>query len=184
MGKQINYYIGYEDFQKLAEQAVKSDCTILKKEGGKYIHDNSIGIITQDRNRYYFYLPEAGKLEFQMYDTNELVYGYNSLGNAMIEASYSVVKHEQKTISRGRLFSVTGYYDENKKWIDRPECMKKLYDKLVRTVKKLAPYTEIVDKIISTSAEDYLKSTEWKHKEYITEELLSMKENKDYKLVI
>ena len=42
---------------------------------------------------------------------------------------------------------MTGYYDKNKNWIDRPECMKKLYDKLVRAAKKLAPYTEIVDEI-------------------------------------
>lgn len=184
MGKQINYYIGYKEFLKIAECAVKNGCIILKKEYGKYVRDNSVGIITQDCNRYYFYLPEAGDLEPQMHDDNEFVGGYNSSGNVVIEASYSIVKHEQKTISRGRLFSVTGYYDKNKNWIDRPECMKKLYDKLVRTVKKLAPHTEIVDEIISTSSEDYLKPKEWKHKEYITEELLSLKENDDYKLVI
>lgn len=184
MGKQINYYIGYEDFKKLAEEAVKNGCIILKKEYGKYVRSSSVEIITQDCNQYYFYLPEAGDLELKMFDDNEFIGGYNSSGNVVIEASYSIVKHEQKTISRGRLFSVTGYYDENKNWIDRPECMKKLYDKLVRTVKKLAPYTEIVDEIISTSSEDYLKPKEWKHKEYITEKLLSLKENEDYKLVI
>lgn len=184
MGKQINYYIGYEDFQKLAEQAVKSGCIILKKEYGKYVRDNSVGIIAQDCNRYYFYLPEAGELEFQMHDDNEFVGGYNSSGNVLIEASYSIVKHEQKTISRGRLFSMTGYYDENTKWIDRPECVKKLYDKLVRVIKKIAPYTEIVDEIISTSSEDYLKPKEWKHKEYITAELLLLKEKESYKLIV
>ena len=184
MGKQINYYIGYEDFLKVAEQAIKNGCVILKKEYGKYVRSNDIGIISQDCNRYYFYLPEAGDLETQTHDENEFIGGYNSSGNVVIEASYSIVKHEQKTISRGRLFSVTGYYDENKNWIDRPECMKKLYDKLVRVVKKTAPYTEIVDEIVSTSSDDYLKPKEWKHKEYITEELLALKEKEDYKLVI
>lgn len=184
MGKQINYYIGYEDFIKLAEQAVKNGCIILKKEHGKYVRDNSVRIITQDCNRYYFYIPEAGVLELQMHDDNEFIGGYNSSGNVVIEASYSIVKPEQKTISRGRLFSITGYYDKDKNWINRPECVEKLYNKLVRVVKKIAPYTEIVDEIISTSSEDYLKTKEWKHKEYITKELLCLKENDDYKLVI
>lgn len=184
MGKQINYYIGYKDFIKLAEQAVKNGCMILKKEYGKYVHDNSVRIITQDCNRYYFYLPEAGKLELQMHDNNEFVGGYNFSGNIVIEASYSVIKCEQKTISRARLFSITGYYDKEKNWIERPEYMKKLYDKLVRIVKKIAPLTEITDEIISISSEDYLTPRKWKHKEYITEELLSLKLNEGYKLVI
>ena len=165
MGKQINYYIGYEDFLKVAGQALISGCIILKKENGKFVRSNNIEMITQDNNRHYFYLLEAGDLEIQIRNDEECIGGYGSSGNVVIEASYSVVKHEQKTISRGRLFSVTGYYDENKNWIDRPECVKKLYDKLVRVVKKNAPYIEIVDEIISTSSEDYLKAKEWKHKE-------------------
>lgn len=184
MGKQINYYIEYMEFLKVAEQAVKSDCIVLKKENGKIVRGNSVEVITQDCNRYYFYLPEAGELEIQTQNNTECVGGYNSSGNVVIEASFSVVKHEPKTISRGRLFSITGYYDKDNHWIDRPECVKKLYEKLVRVVKKIAPYTEVVDEIIGTSSEDYLKPQIWKHKEYITDELLSLKEKDDYQLVI
>ena len=184
MGKQINYYMGYKDFLQVAECAVKNGCVLLKEENGKFIRSNNIKMITEDNNRYYFYFPEAGDLEIQIRNNNECIGGYDSSGNVVIEASYSIVRHEQKTISRGRLFSITGYYDKDKNWIDRPECIKKLYDKLVRVVKKTAPYTGIVDEIISTSSDDYLKPKEWKHKEYISEELLALKEKEDYKLVI
>ena len=184
MGKQINYYMGYDEFKMLAEQAIKSGCIIVKKENGKFVRGNSVEIITQDCNKYYFYLPEAGDLEVQMNGDYKFIGGYNSSGNVVIEASYSIVNHEEKKIHRARLFSITGYDDKNGNSIGRPECIKKLYDKLVRIVKKLAPYTEFVDEIQVScpSSEDYMKTREWKHKEYITKELLSLKENDDYKM--
>ena len=96
MGKQINYYMGYDEFKMLAEQAIKSGCTIVKKENGKYVRGNSVEIITQDCNKYYFYLPEAGDLEVQMNGDYKFIGGYNSSGNVVIEASYSIVSHEEK----------------------------------------------------------------------------------------
>ena len=117
-----------------------------------------------------------------MRNGKEHIGGYNSSGNVVIEASFSVVSHENKKISRARIFSITGYNDEHGNWIDRPECLKKVYEKLVRGIKKIAPYTEITDTIISTAEDSYAKAKEWKHKEYISPALLTLKISDGYKI--
>ena len=182
MGKQINYYMDYSDFQKLAQQAIDYGCEILKEENGKIIHSKDISVITPNVNRYFFYLPEAGRLTLNVRNGIEYIGGYNSSGNVVIEASFSVVNHEKKKISRARIFLITGYNDEHGNWIDRPECLKKVYEKLVRGIKKIAPYTEIPDTIISTVDDSYEKEREWKHKEYISPALLTLKINNGYKI--
>ena len=62
----------------------------------------------------------------------------------MIEAGFSKINHAAKKISRARLFSVTGYYNEQSVWIARPPCMLKLYEKLARSVRKIAPATDFI----------------------------------------
>ena len=78
---------------------------------------------------------------------------------------------------------ISGYYDENGEYIQRPECLTKTYQKLVRVLKKIAPYTELTDHIISTRNDDYLQEREWKHKEYISASCLALKVSENYKLV-
>lgn len=182
MGKQINYYIGYDDFLSLTQKALDSGCEILALEQGRVIRSNHISIVTPDRYNYYFYLPEAGSLEIQIRNGRESVGGYNTSGNVLIEAGFSRINHSGKTISRARLFSLSGYYEVGGEWVERPACMKKLYDKLARAAKKIAPYTEITDTIFSTRADDYGSIREWTHKEYISPELLELKNNKNYHL--
>lgn len=182
MGKQINYYMGYNDFLQIAHKALDSGCEILTREPGKFMRSNNISIVTPNRYNYYFYLPEAGPLNIQIRNGQESIGGYNSSGNVLIEVGFSRINHSGKTIYRARLFSISGYYAEDGEWVERPACMKKLYDKLARSVKKIAPYTEINDTIFSTRADDYGSIREWTHKEYITSELLELKNNKNYHL--
>lgn len=182
MGKQINYYIGYNDFLSIAQKALDSGCEILAVEQGRVLRSNHISIVTPDRYNYYFYLPEAGPLDIQIRNNQETIGGYNASGNVLIEAGFSRINHSGKTISRARLFSISGYYEVGGEWVERPACMKKLYDKLVRLVKKTAPYTELTDLIFSTIAGNCGSTYEWTHKEYITPELLALKNDKKYKL--
>lgn len=144
MGKQINYYMEYEPFLKIAQAALDSGCVIVKGYDGK-ITGTDISIVTADCNHYFFHLPEAGKLEYKTYDNGRTVvdYSYTSSGNTLIEAGFSLIDDNDKRISRNRLFCISGYYDENAEWIPRPDCITKLYNKLVRIVKKEAPYDKI-----------------------------------------
>lgn len=125
MGKQINYYMGFKDFIKVAQFALDLGCVICREENKKIICSDQINIVTPSVKRYFFYLPEAGDLRVRTENGREEIGGYNASGNVLIEAGFSYVKHDRKTITRGRLFSITGYYDESGNWMERPECVKK-----------------------------------------------------------
>lgn len=79
---------------------------------------------------------------------------------------------------------ISGYYDEQGEYISRLECVTKIYNKLVRITKKIAPLTELTDKYTSIKDDTYLHEVEWKHKEYITPEYLNLKESNNYKLTV
>ena len=182
MGKQINYYMEFNDFRQLAQYALDIGCMVGKQENGKIVSSNSVDIVQPDYKKYFFYLPETEKVLIQLQDDKQQIGGYNKSGNVVIEANFSRIWHDRKEISRGRLFLNTGYYNAQEKRIDCPECMKKIYEQLKRKIKKTAPYTEMTDFITDYSAEDY-KQIEWRHKEYITHELLELHVNNGYKLI-
>lgn len=183
MGKQINYYMGFDDFRKLAQYALDIGCVIWKQEKAKIVCGNSVDIVVPDRFQYYFSLPEAEKVIIHILDSKRRIGGYDQSGNVVIEAKLSRIWHDRKEIARGRLFLISGYYDAQGKWIDCPECMKKIYEQLKRKVKKVAPYTEMTDFITDYASENY-KQVERKHKEYITSELLALHTNNGYKLIL
>lgn len=182
MGKQINYYLEYEGFLPVAQAALDGGCIIFKDYDGKVIQSKDISIVTKDANYgYYFYLPEAGKLEFvTRYGKEYLSRGYNEASNSIIEAGFSSMYRDEgkNRISRNRLFSISGYYTADEEWIPRPECMTKLYNKLVRVVKKVAPYTEIVEIRTNRDGEEY----ESRNKEYISPYCLDLILNQGYSL--
>ncbi len=184
MGKQINYWLKYEEFLQIAQAALDYGCVIVKPDLGKIKYGQTLDIITEDKCRYYFYLPEAGTLMAQPIPfQSEPVIGYNAAGNTVIEAGFSFIHDNEKEITRSRLFVISGYYDESGEYITRPECLTRIYHKLVRIVKKTAPYTEITDHIISRHDHDYLQEKEWKHKEYISASCLELKVSKNYRLI-
>ena len=143
MGKQINYWLEYEGFLKIAEAALQKGCEILKVDNGKVIRGNAISIITPNSFNYYFHYPPAGEVVIGSFqDGREFINsGYTPSGNTLIEAGFSYISEVEKTISRARLFVISGYYDENGEWISRPDCMTKLFLSLERVVKKVAPRT-------------------------------------------
>ena len=184
MGKQINYWMGYEDFLQVAQAALDCGCVIIKKSAdGKLIYGHTLDIVTEAEHCYYFYVKEAGELNIiQLPSGEERVGGYNSSGNVLIEAAFSYRDYDKKELRRSRLYVISGYYDDNGAYIERPECVTKVYNRLVRVVKKVAPYTEMTDTYISAMDEDYLQTKEWKHKEYISPAFLQLQLTEHYKL--
>lgn len=179
MGKQINYYMGYNEFLTVAQKALDLGCTIFRSDDGKIIGGNDIGFITEDESSYWFHLPEAGELSISVSKNGqEYIGGYNATGNAIIEAKYSRIDKERKLIFRSRLFVISGYYDDNGAWVERPDCLTKTYEKLVRTAKKVAPYTELTG--IYTNSEN--EECECRYKEYVTPEFLQFRNELGYSL--
>ena len=173
MGKQINYWMDYESFLELAKTAVELGCLILKSDPvtGKLVRSGDVSVITRNHCRYYFYLPEAGALHVQQFGERELPRSIGESVNAIIEAGYSEIKGEGQEIRRSRLYLTTGYYDENGKFVYRPDSVVAVYEKLVRRVKKLCPYTEVLDVRFGKA---------WLHKEYISPSCLQLREQEGY----
>lgn len=71
---------------------------------------------------------------------------------------------------------------QNEEWVERPDCLTSLYNKIVRTVKRTAPYTELVDLRTHMDAGYYLEEYEYKHKEYISNYCLKLYYEEGYKL--
>ncbi|MEW4413813.1 hypothetical protein [Clostridium sp. AN503] len=198
MGKQINYWMDYDNFLMVAQKAVDLGCKIIKEDLklGRVIESGDISIITHygksNHTEYYFHLPEAGAIEIRSVDSKEcLDYGYTATGNSIIEAGYSLIVNEptgvagtrwKREIRRARIYCITGYYDENEDYISRPDCLTKVYNSLVRYIKKIAPYTEFVDMLVSMRDENYGENFEYRHKEYITKSCLDLVKNEGYRL--
>lgn len=183
MGKQINYWMGYEDFLHIAQAALDCGCVIIKSVSGKLVYGKTLNIVTKEEHYYYFFVPEAGELTAQKipFDLDNIG-GYSASGITIIEAGFSFQNEEKKKITRSRLFAISGYYDDSGAYIARPECLTKIYHKLARVVRKVAPYTELTDTYVSTRDNDYLQEREYKHKEYLSPSFLELKVSQGYKL--
>lgn len=184
MGKQINYWMEYDSFLLLAQKALDLGCIIYHEDRkqGIVCHGENLNIITKENNQYFFYFPEAGEICITESGKSKTICGFNGNENVIIEAGYSYIHDApQKEILRNRLYCSTGYYDTSGEFVYRPECLDKVYGCLARFAKKIAPYTEITDIIVSSRNEDYGQKSEWRHKEYITPFCLERR-NSGYRL--
>jgi len=67
MGKQINYYLDVESFQKIAQAALEAGCLIVSGEFEPEPPKPSgdLTVIREELCYYYFYLPELGELNYK-----------------------------------------------------------------------------------------------------------------------
>lgn len=184
MGKQINYWLEFDNFKVLAQKAVDLGCEIVREDLSKYDKaqvtvSRNIDIITEEKGAYYFFhLPEAGKFNiFELEYGQRVDHGFTESANSIIEAGFSRVLTDEKRIIGARLYLSTGYYDANNEFIYRPDCIVRVYNSLARFVKKLAPYTEITRKTGRLDG-----SGEYKTKEYISPFCLDLLNNEGYSL--
>ena len=142
-----------------AQKAVDLGFTVVKEDltSGRAIESKDNRIISPygqyNHPSFYFHIPEAGDIRILTGIGKEcLDYGYTATGNS-------------------------GYHDENEKDIPRPDCLTKVYNSLVKYVKKTAPYTVSVEMFISTKDENHGEAFEYRHKEYITKTCLNLVNN-------
>ena len=179
MGKQIKYYIGYKDFLSVAQTALDNGAVIYRHErrNGKMqmIGGASLEIIKEDTIFYYFHFPTDGEIIIEDHYGSQ--YPSHSSELHMIEAGFSFTDHENRILRSNRLYLISGRY-ENGTWIPRSESIGKTYNKLVRIVKKVAPYTEVEHFVVN----EMYKGKKFISKEYITPELFNLVNNNDYTL--
>lgn len=183
MGKQINYWLGYEDFLKIAQAALDCGCIIVRPAPEKVLYGQTLDLVTERESRYCFYVRSAGKLTGEGIPADRRkIGGYTAFGNTAIEAGFSIPNREKRVIPRSRLYVISGYYNDTGDYVPRPDHVTKLYNKLVRVVKKLAPYTELTDTYTGIESGDHLQEKEWKHKEYVSPQFLRLKLREGYTL--
>ena len=177
MGKQINYYMEYESFILLTQKAIELGCEIISDGYEGLKSGYSTDIISNDNIWYYFHIPEAGNYKIkEQWGKERVDYGYNTSGITLVEAWYSTINSDDKYITRARIYCITDYYDADGNLVKRPECVTKVYDSLVRYVKKIAPYTEVEYRPANPSFERVKK------KIYITPECLNLVKEQNYSL--
>lgn len=93
MGKQINYYMDYESFLKVAQAALDEGCLILRNEytSEQQTPGSDLSVITENCLNYYFYVPDLGELDFRTNSMGKhyVKYGFNDAALAIIEAGFS-----------------------------------------------------------------------------------------------
>lgn len=178
MGKQINYYMSYTDFLSIAQAALDCGCIVYRHvfENGKWklIGGTTLDIVKENCRRYYFYNPAIGDFDIELIGDNQYV-SKGSLLN-VIEAGFSIPNREKHLICSNRLYVISGRYADDGNWISRSDLLTKIYNKLVRVVKKTAPYTEIEHFVVNPMYE----GKKFKSKEYISSEYYDLVQSKDY----
>lgn len=75
MGKQINYWLGYEDFLKIAQVALDCGCIIIKKGSEKLLYGKTLPF--NDNN----------------------IQSYSPIGSTVIKGGFSFRNDKSKTIT-------------------------------------------------------------------------------------
>lgn len=175
MGKQINYYMEYEKFIPIAEKAIELGCEIICADHTEnIIRGCSADVVTPEYKHYYFRTPDADDVAFAL-DVHDRYYVKDTIslnGLMLIEAGYSHISDEEKHITRGRLYSPSGYYNDSSEFIRRPESVETIYKALVKAAKKSAPYTEISEQRTDHGGTPYI----YTHKVYISDRCLALTE--------
>ncbi len=166
MGRQINYYMGYNDFLTVAQTALDCGCVIYRAdhadERWSITSGNSTDMISEDHRSYYFHVPQAGDIVIEQRDCGDRFSDMSEL--CFIQAGFSVPDEKEHALYRNRLYVKTAMYDNV-----RPEAVDKVYNRLVRSVKKIAPLREIEYYCVNPMI-DY----KMKNKQYISDYCLSL----------
>ncbi len=96
MGKQINYWMDFDNFLLLAQKALTLGCTIVREspDSDGVRESKDIARITpyekEYRISYYFHHPEVGSIKTRIVGGKTYVdSGYSASSNAVIEVGYS-----------------------------------------------------------------------------------------------
>ena len=176
MGKRMSFYMEREVFEELAQYAIDRGCLILRQSGKKIIVSQDTSVITPNCPQYYFYLPEAGDLDMG------LPLGcFNKNSRLLIEANYTT-RDTNFALHHAQLYLAKGVADENGQFLDTPECMIKLYKRLVVKMKELTKFIPVPAERMSNRMTYYADPTERSHKLYLTPKLIKLMEKPEVTL--
>ncbi|MBD5489915.1 MAG: hypothetical protein HDR13_14180 [Lachnospiraceae bacterium] len=154
MGKQIIFYMSNDVQERFID--------FLNKKEFFFVDYNAsiINDISDDSKRdIYLYKQDYGNIIMSQNNNVNI----DSLKSPIIQYKKTIIKEEQQTVLRGRLWIQTKYYNEKGEVINKGESVLKDYQMLVRWIKTNVPYQQIKKK------DHYIK-------EYINDELKELQE--------
>jgi len=167
LGRQINFYMSKEVENEFFK--------FLKKENFEFlIRDNKNNVLTRlyeikysefNQNYAYLYKPEYGEYFIE----EEPFVDIEPITSPVIEFIRTYINNDEKTITRGRIWIETKYYDSSGELVEKNAEFIKDYNRLVRWIKKNVPFREIIQ-------EDYVE------KEYANDEIVELV-NQGYRLI-
>lgn len=140
MGKQTTYYMDHSEFLTLAQAALEEGCSLLRwdhtSEPVRPFRD--LSAIDPAHPYWYFLLPGAGELRF----IRDRLGGYflddsGAIATQLIETGFSMLS-ERGLWGSARLYIPSNAL-VNGKLLPRSEEATRIYDKLARLVRKMAP---------------------------------------------
>lgn len=155
MGRQINFYMSNEVQERFID-FLNTKEFIFVDYNASIVND----ILDDSKREIYLYKQDYGDISMSQNNKAHI----DSLKSPIIQYIKTIIKEEQQTVLRGRLWIETKYYDEEGEVINKGESVLKDYQMLVRWIKKNVPYQQIKKK------DHYIKG-------YINDELRELQEN-------
>lgn len=154
MGRQINFYMSNDVQERFIDFLNKNEFVFVDCNASM-IND----ILDDSKRDIYLYKQDYGNIIMSQNNKSNI----DSLKSPIIEYIKTIIKEEQQTVLRGRLWIETKFYNEKGEVINKEESVLKDYQMLVRWIKKNVPYQQIKKK------DHYIKG-------YINDELKELQE--------
>lgn len=168
MGKQINFYMS-EEVEKNFIELLKENCFEIMWHDFTHNSLEKLVDFSCDElspNTMYLFKPKYG--DYIIKDSK--LVRIDAIKSPVIEFIRTNRRKDEKTITRGRLWLETKYYDSNDDLVEKTTELIKDYNNLVRWIKKNVPYREI-------TKGDYLV------KEYVNDEIIELV-NLGFRLIV
>ena len=167
MGRQINFYMDRKTEEKFQEFILKNDLLIMYKnmEKNRIIYTNNM----DDEKFQLYFVPKKYSSKIFTKTLSNGVICLNIDSSYVIEYMKTDIRKKNKKIFIGRIYVIAVYFNEKEEIVHKDEEFLKIYEKLVRWVKKNCPMTKFAQ-------DGYDK------KEYMSEEIKELIEKEGYKL--
>ena len=167
MGRKINFYMDSKTEKEFQEFILKNDLLIMheNKEKNCMIYTNNMDA---EKFQLYFVPKKYSSKIFTKTLSSGVIY-LNIDSSYVIEYRKTDIRKKNKKIFRGRIYVIAVYFNENEEIVHKDEEFLKIYEKLVRWIKKNCPMTKFVQ-------------DGYDEKEYMSSGIKEMVEKEGYKL--
>lgn len=161
MGKQISFIIDEETEHEFVKQLVQDGQVLFEVPNSELQVINSLpeAYSSEDWFTVYFYKSKFGDLHYRLLPNGQRY--IDSSKSPVIEFIRTVIRHEEREISRGRLWVEPKYWDDNDEVQGKPKELIQWFNNMSKWIKKNVP-------------QHVFDSHEYQYKEHISSNLMPL----------